>query len=129
MHNLLTSVLSQGIGEFTSIETTPSKTSITFVDRRTAEKFMYGTPGCEVPGVGKVDMAWVKTPLPPVDLNVLKAKTEASDVHMDMEAMGDAFAYAHAQHGLNGGTGGNGYGGQEQEMDYDVADDNDWGIQ
>src|SRR5580700_957750 len=60
---------SKGVGDFTNIETTPECTFITFKDRFTAEKFMYGTSNGEIPSVGKVELAWVQTPLPPVNLS------------------------------------------------------------
>ncbi|KAL3418266.1 RNA recognition domain-containing protein [Phlyctema vagabunda] len=112
-----------GIGEFTDIETTPERTSITFKDRFTAEKFMYDTPGCDIPSVGKVDMAWVQTPLPPVNLAAkAAARMDAeNDVAMDE---GDAMAApsSPAQHGN--------YGKEAQDnLDYDVAGDDDWGVQ
>lgn len=80
---------------------------------------MYGTPGCDIPGVGKVEMAWAKTPLPPVDLEKLKAK-QADDMDYEAGTADDAYS------GYGGNGNGVGAAGQEQEMDYDVADDNDW---
>ncbi|EPE31296.1 RNA-binding, RBD [Glarea lozoyensis ATCC 20868] len=52
-----------GIGDFTSLDPTPSTTTITFKDRFTAEKFMNSAHD-EIPGVGKVEMKWVTEPLP-----------------------------------------------------------------
>jgi RNA-binding protein 26 len=83
---------------------------------------MYGTPGGEIPSVGKVELAWVQTPLPPVNLssktNVGKSEN-ADDTPMDEgDAMAAASSPAHAMH----------HGQEQQEnIDYDVADDNDWG--
>ncbi|KAK4207628.1 hypothetical protein QBC37DRAFT_327037 [Rhypophila decipiens] len=52
-----------GVGEFTSIETSPTSTSISFKDRKTAEKFFnqVSLNGGEIPGIndgGKVELAW-----------------------------------------------------------------------
>jgi hypothetical protein len=109
----------QGIGEFTDLEITPERTAITFKDRFTAEKFMYGLPGGELPSVGKVELSWIQTPLPPVNLAALKA-SNGEDATMDE---GDAMA--HTSSPARGGQGHE----QQENIDYDVADDNDWGIQ
>ncbi|PFH59897.1 hypothetical protein XA68_11723 [Ophiocordyceps unilateralis] len=51
------------LGEFESVETTPSVTHVSFQDRRTAEKFYYSLHGKELPGVdGKLDLSWVTGP-------------------------------------------------------------------
>ena len=86
---------------------------------------MYGTPGSEIPSVGKVDMAWMSTPLPPVNLANLAAKFKAEsygdgDVHMDDGNVIMTSSPARPT------------GGQQEEgenVDYDVADDNDWGVE
>ncbi|CAM1511247.1 Fc.00g087600.m01.CDS01 [Cosmosporella sp. VM-42] len=55
------------LGEFESVDTTPSVTHVSFQDRKTAEKFYYTLHNKELPGVeGKLDLSWVNTPLPPV---------------------------------------------------------------
>jgi hypothetical protein len=108
----------QGVGEYTDLEITPERTFITFKDRFTAEKFMYGLPGGELPSVGKVDLAWIQTPLPPVNLAAKALNGE--DVMMDE---GDAMA-----HTSSPARGGHGHE-QHENLDYDVADDNDWGVQ
>jgi len=80
---------------------------------------MYGLPGGELPSVGKVDLSWIQTPLPPANLVALKtAKDE--DTTMDE---GDAMA-----HPSSLARGGQGHE-QPENIDYDVADDNDWGVQ
>lgn len=53
----------QGVGEFTSIETSPTETNISFKDRKTAEKFFNEVTlnGGEIPGLkngGQVELAW-----------------------------------------------------------------------
>lgn len=48
------------MGEFESVDTTPSLTHVSFRDRKTAERFYYTLHGKEIPGVeGKVELAWV----------------------------------------------------------------------
>ena len=42
------------------MDITPALTTIQFKERYIAESFLYNTPGSNIPGVGKVDMAWVK---------------------------------------------------------------------
>ncbi|KAH8804969.1 hypothetical protein F5884DRAFT_797965 [Xylogone sp. PMI_703] len=113
-----------GVGEFTDLETTSDSATITFKDRFTAEKFMYGTAGGEIPSVGKVEMAWVQGSLPVTGTanTSSPAKFDGNeDTAMDE---GDAMAQ-------DSGTGhGDGYGREQPEnLDYDVADDNDWAIQ
>lgn len=80
---------------------------------------MYGLPGGELPSVGKVDLAWIQTPLPPV---ILAAKAvNGEDLTMDE---GDAMASTSSP------ARGGGHGHEQHEnLDYDVADDNDWGVQ
>jgi RNA-binding protein 26 len=86
---------------------------------------MYGMNNGEIPSAGKVEMAWVQTPLPPVNLS----QVVSSSVNLDhgsidvntqesdstMQDAGESHNAPHAQD-------------RQQELDYDVADDNDWGI-
>ncbi|TVY82892.1 putative RNA-binding protein [Lachnellula suecica] len=103
-----------GIGEYTNLDISPARTSITFKDRFTAEKFMSGLSNGEIPSVGKVDLAWVKTPLPPVST---PAKTE--DLVMDEgDAMMPVSAPVHADVKRD----------HVENLDYDIADD-EWGVQ
>ncbi|KAL8725485.1 MAG: hypothetical protein Q9166_007323 [cf. Caloplaca sp. 2 TL-2023] len=54
------------VGEYEAIEPHADKSDmqiVTFKDRKTAERFMYGTKN--ISSVGKVDLTWVNTPLPP----------------------------------------------------------------
>ncbi|OAA62341.1 CCCH zinc finger and RRM domain protein [Cordyceps fumosorosea ARSEF 2679] len=54
-------------GEFESVETGAEKTTVSFPDRKTAEKFYFSLQGKELPGVsGTLEVSWVNTPLPPV---------------------------------------------------------------
>lgn len=93
---------------------------------------MYGTTNSEIPGVGKVELAWIQTPLPPVALPpaipAVKHETEIKheqatgngDVNMENEREGDAMAQAEQRASAPGHR-------QEQlELDYDVGDDNEW---
>jgi RNA-binding protein 26 len=117
----------QGIGEFTDIEVTPSHTSVTFKDRFTAEKFM-ATNG-EIPSIGKVEMAWMQTPLAPITRAPFKPVTAARNGNADEDTQmeeGDAMVSTSspAQHLPSGEHAG---GDQQENLDYDVADDNDWG--
>jgi hypothetical protein len=85
---------------------------------------MYSTASGEIPSVGKVDLAWIQTPLPPVNLSLKSHVTRNGadeDTHMDE---GDAIVTSSPAHG---GGGGSGHEPQEN-IDYDVADDNDWGV-
>lgn len=117
---VLTRLKSIGEEAYTDIEATHSKAFVTFKERFQAEKFMYSTP--EIPSVGKVELAWVQTPLPPVAVpNAAKpapaVKTENTKEDVQM-GEGDAMAHSPARAG-----GGN---GEIETVDYDVADDSDW---
>jgi RNA-binding protein 26 len=112
----------QGIGEYTDIKVTPTKTSILFKDRFIAEKFMYGTPGGEIPSVGKVELSWIQTPLPPVNLAAKSApanndKSDDTTMMDEGDAMAMTSSPGHGAHETD----------QQENLDYDVADDNDWG--
>jgi len=101
---------------------------------------MYGTSNGELPGIGKVELSWIQMPLPPVNLpsaggagggaETLDVKEHgAEDTHMDGEGEGDAMAQEQ-----DGSAPGRGAGGAhrveqgQQELDYDVGDDNDWSL-
>jgi RNA-binding protein 26 len=106
----------QGIGEYDTIDVTPTTTSITFKDRLTAEKFMYGIRDGEIPGAGKVEMTWVSTPLPPVNLSVKKEDEEMQSMEMD----------ASPQHGAGAGASVTSGQREMENLDYEVADDEDY---
>jgi len=87
---------------------------------------MYGTPGGQIPSVGKVELAWVQTPLPPINLStktpLLKSEVEAKPESEDSPMEGDAMAHdSSPAHAL-----GHGHDPAQENIDYDVADDNDW---
>ncbi|KAI9769759.1 MAG: hypothetical protein M1840_003752 [Geoglossum simile] len=111
------STLFQGIGEFENIEHNPSRSDsqvITFKDRFTAEKFIYS--GSDIPGVGKVDLSWINTPLPPVAAN--KQTQEVFTLPLSSATSHD------------GGDAADGDMHKTTE-DYDVAEDDDdrWMVQ
>ena len=80
---------------------------------------MYGIENSEIPSVGKVELSWIKTPLVPINFAKTILKTENRD-DLPMEE-GDAMALisspAHHTHEHE----------RSENIDYDVADDNDWG--
>ncbi|KAL5348274.1 hypothetical protein ACLOAV_006756 [Pseudogymnoascus australis] len=118
-----------GVGEYADIETTPKNTSITFKDRFTAEKFMYGISNSEIPGVGKVELAWIQTPLPPVVLPsaapVGKPDTTNNDQeNRDTDMGGSGEGDAMTQDAPRGPP--QSQRREQQELDYDIGDDNEW---
>jgi RNA-binding protein 26 len=94
---------------------------------------MYGPHGGEIPGVGKVELSWIQKPLPPVAIAGV-ASTAApitptstkEDVSMDDE--GDAMAQEEAA-SPGAGRARAQEMQDERNLDYDVADDNEWGVQ
>lgn len=91
----------------------------TFETRANAEKFMYSLVGGEIPSVGKVELSWIQTPLPPVALNAAGKVVKVEDMDMgegDAMAATSSPAHGNAQ----------GHDRQQGDLDYDVADDNDW---
>ncbi|KAH6666192.1 hypothetical protein B0J14DRAFT_604393 [Halenospora varia] len=87
---------------------------------------MYGLPNGEVPSVGKPEMAWVSTPLPPVNLPAGGSGGGSFGGKREDDAeMGEGDAMAMDSREVHGGLDGE----EQQHIDYDVADDNDWGVQ
>lgn len=90
------------------------------------------TPNGEIPSVGKVDMAWISTPLPPIPklspspAPFKNGRDRDDDIQMEE---GDAMVATSspARHGQGDHSAGGGGGHQQENLDYDVADDNDWG--
>ncbi|KAM0134114.1 hypothetical protein ACHAO1_005802 [Botrytis cinerea] len=116
-----------GIGEYTELTNTPSGCQITFKDRHIAEKFMYGLQNGEIPSVGRVELSWIQTPLPPVTLPNTQSPTGGgnaeSDSKMEGAMEGDAMAQDSNSMGMSG------HGGEremQENIDYDVAGDDDW---
>jgi RNA-binding protein 26 len=80
---------------------------------------MYGMPGGEIPSVGKVELAWVQTAMLPSTSPSGVNNLGKSD---EMQSEGDAIMQDSTP------THGDGQGQRHhQDLDYDVADDNDWG--
>ncbi|EFQ33198.1 RNA recognition domain-containing protein [Colletotrichum graminicola] len=112
-----------GVGEFTDIRTTAFETEVTFKDRKTAEKFFYGLPKQEIPGIdGQLELSWVSRSLPPVKITekAVPKRQDAPDHDMSTGtgAPNESSATALDQQPE-----------QQPEMDYDVADDDDWGVE
>jgi RNA-binding protein 26 len=115
-----------GIGEFNDLKVGPGKTEVGFTDRKTAEKFWYAVQGNggEVQGVGKVEMGWVREPLPPVNLSKFNNNGGAAN---DDEPDGmDGLVTSFPQAGGNANASQPTNVGAAEEVDYDVADDNEW---
>lgn len=118
-----------GVGEPIAIEAAAGRTTLEFKERWEAEKFFYGLPGGELPGVGKIEMSWVQQPLPPVDLSKFQVNQgvegsgQGDDGDVDMGGGGGGEGDVGEQMG-----GGNG-GGQmmaQDELDYDNGEVRDW---
>lgn len=108
------------------METTSNCAQIAFKDRKTAENFLASVSrdGGEIPSAGKVELSWVKIPLPPVTSTTkpVQFKIETEDTNMDE---GDAMATGSP---ATGAVATEGNHEQQENLDYDVADD-DWGVQ
>lgn len=90
---------------------------------------MYGISNSEIPGVGKVDLAWIQTPLPPVVLPsaapVAKSDTARNDQeNRDTDMGGSGEGDAMAQDLPRGPA--QSQKREQQELDYDIGDDNEW---
>ncbi|KAJ6444324.1 elongation factor 2 [Purpureocillium lavendulum] len=113
-------------GEFSSVETGPSVTHVSFPDRKTAEKIYFSLHGKELPGVeGKLDLSWVNTPLPPVP--VKKAQEDVSMGVPDDAAAGSGEGAQ--EHTREEHTREEHASTEEQrhvDMDYEVGDDDGW---
>ncbi|KAI9842834.1 MAG: hypothetical protein M1837_006855 [Sclerophora amabilis] len=101
-----------GMGEFENIEPNPERKDsqlITFKDRFTAEKLVYGAS--DIPSVGKVEISWVNTPLPPVPVpSKRSAEPSVQTASLGDEMMRDHEAATEDAH---------------KNEDYDVAEDDD----
>lgn len=122
-------LISQGVGEYADIETSLKSTSITFKDRFTAEKFMYGISNSEIPGVGKVELSWIQTPLPPVVFPSAAAAAKPDTGNNDYENgdtdMGGSGEGDPVAHDVPRGSA-QSQRREQQELDYDIGDDNEW---
>ena len=79
---------------------------ITFKDRRTAEKFMYGSKN--IPSVGQVELAWVNTPPAPLH-PATKTNTGEDSMMANSNTNGDHHANT----------------ADAADVDYDVAEEDD----
>lgn len=123
--------LLQGLGDFTDVQTSPTSALITFKDRKAAEGFFYGVTNKEIPGVeGQVELSWVNNtagslPQPSGSTNTGNHENGNNNLKSDdvtMTGSNGAADPSAMEHGNN----------QQQEnaeMDYDVADQNDWDIE
>ncbi|TQS37946.1 hypothetical protein Golomagni_01558 [Golovinomyces magnicellulatus] len=120
-----------GIGEYESIEATPTRTTITFKDRRTAESFMFSTTGGEIPSVGQVEMSWITSPLTPVNLQPQSAVNAKNCADNDVNMGGDTSvpATGSTSTGINAVSSfkSDNQHNTNANMDYDVAYENEWG--
>ena len=117
------------MGEFEAVETSSDVTSVSFRDRKTAEKFFYTLHGKELPGVeGRLQLAWVNggPPAPPPAASAPAAATKDAGADDAMD-------------GVDAGGGGEEEGEVREEkaapqrapqrqinMDYEVEDDDGW---
>ncbi|KAF8439211.1 hypothetical protein BGX38DRAFT_1273473 [Terfezia claveryi] len=103
-----------GIGEFESIEKLPEGEGavvVVFKDRMTAEKFVHA--GSTIPGIGKVEMAWVNYPIQP--------QTQSSPTPTAQQKQAEtAQASTEVAAGENGAKNAN-----TAVEDYDLADDDE----
>lgn len=100
----------QAVGEFEAVEAhaeRPDTQVVTFKDRKTAERFIYGPKN--IPSVGTVELAWVNAPSPPVKTS------EKGDVDGDA-MMSNSNNPSGEQHTTNA---------EAAEVDYDVAEEDD----
>ena len=90
---------------------------------------MYGLPNNELPGVGKMEMAWVQKPLPPVTLPAASAAdNDSSSPVKDSEmSMGERGGHHEDAEHVDGGPGEGMQVEHDRERDLDYDDgDNDW---
>lgn len=127
----------QGVGEFAAIETTPAATHITFKDRKTAETFLIQLDNNTLPGVeGTLKVTWVPNSASRLrpDLIIKDEKESVANAHEAGGAGDSATDVQTDNHNmLEDGEvieedDGKAYKDQdERDMDYEVADDNEWG--
>lgn len=104
----------QNLGEFESVETTPSVTNVSFQDRKTAERFYYSLHGKELPGVeGRLDLSWVNAEAAAARKPIEGSTMVLSDDDADDEGgTKDELAPPEEQ--------------RQVDMDYEVGDDDAW---
>ncbi|KAI5783160.1 hypothetical protein DFH27DRAFT_276175 [Peziza echinospora] len=115
------------VGEFEGIEPHPEKEGVqvvTFKDRMTAEKFVHG--GSYIPNIGKVELGWVNTPLPPVKSVANSSSSNAANADSssnDVEAKNGGAAASTAANTASTTT--TTTATQQAVEDYDLADDDE----
>lgn len=118
------------------METTPSTTHVTFKDRKTAEMFFVQVNNNTLPGVeGTLEAAWIPNATPrlrpdQVPQEVAGTRTQAGSA----PAIGGDGSHSADEAGSEDGEvvededEGRGYRHEdERDMDYEVADDDEWG--
>ncbi|KOS17991.1 putative RNA-binding protein [Escovopsis weberi] len=127
------------LGEFESVETSPSVTHVSFQDRKTAEKFFHSLNGKELPGVpGRLELSWAEGGGAPSSSSSSAAAAAAGpaktagmpedtgDAMAGMDDLQDAGAQEEEEEQQQ----------QQQQpraserqvdMDYEVAEDEGWG--
>ena len=126
------------MGEFTSVTPpTPASRStahiIAFKDRSTAEKFFFGPR--DIPDVGKLEFSWITEPLPPVPTTAQTSSSkDDGDTVMGGVGSGDDPALAGGAGGKTTGVNGGvsavmARGEEERELDYDVAEEEQWVVE
>lgn len=112
--------------EFESIDPNPERADsliVSFKERYMAEQLMHGKS--EIPSIGSVELSWVAGPSPP-DNTYTRHRSDG-----DM-AMGDGGSEnEQADIGVGDANGGEADEGEKEtahDVEYDVAEDNDWGI-
>lgn len=119
----------QNLGEFESVDPSPSITHVSFRDRRTAERFFHALHDKELPGVdGKLQLEWVKQepgakPSGALSSSMVgdEAAAGVDDVAGAMDGVDEDREEQQQQQQQP----------QQQDrqvdMDYDVGDQDDWG--
>jgi hypothetical protein len=79
---------------------------------------MYGTPGGEIPSVGKVELSWIQSAAPPPVTPITPTPASAKGGEDTSMAMDEGDALAREQQESS-----------SRNLDYEVADDNEWGVQ
>lgn len=109
--------MTQGIGEYQSIEPNPGHPDsvvVAFKERYQAEKFMFSP--WNIPSVGEVQLSWLPNPpvtLPAPGSTEKNGFEEDQDMAMDSTPANEAPVPAPTR----------------SDMDYDVAEDDNWGME
>lgn len=89
---------------------------------------MFGLANGEIPSVGKVDLSWIQTTLPPVASTNTQNSSAGNKPELDAKTEGGIEGDVIAQDSNTMSVGGAGGERDVQEnIDYDVAGDDDWG--